>query len=62
MFVSCYWSHLCGKSQLVKQWFGMWTKNGGLYKYLSKIDVGYLSVLLWSVDLYLKGATNYTAV
>lgn len=58
MFVSCYWSHLCAKSQLGKQWFSMWTENGGLYKYLSRINVGYMSVLFWSVHFHPKWATN----
>lgn len=33
-------------------------KNGALYKYLSRINVGYLSVLFWSVHFHPAGATN----
>lgn len=33
-------------------------KNGGLYKYLSRINVSYLSLLFWSVYFHMTGAPN----
>lgn len=49
MFVACYWSRLCGKSQRAKQWPSVGREKWRLCKYLSGIDVDYLSVLFCSV-------------
>lgn len=50
---TCVVNHSCGRNGLE-----CGQKNGGLYKYLSRINVGYISVLFWSVYFYPTGATN----
>ena len=52
MFVSPYWSHVCGKSQVGgKLWFSVRKISFffGLHKYLSRIYVGVMSDLFCSV-------------
>ena len=46
---NCVVNHSWGNNGL-----GCGQKNGGFYKYMGRINVGYLSVLFWSVLFYPK--------